>query len=154
MSFKSLETVQVIVRRIGRAAFAAVCVATLSAFGAGVTGDDAKGAVTGWVRLREALGDEIDAEPESVATYPGADGRGEFHVVSLKGGGYVIDLGDIDMTNRKNRIPLFKVGTADMLPAPEALQFVGGIPKGWKLKTSKDGYGYDLARRQFMVIVK
>ena len=75
-------------------------------------------------------------------------------MVSLKGGGYVITSGDIDMTNRKNRIPLFKVGTADMLPAPEALQFVGGIPKGWKLKTSKDGYGYDLARQQFMVIVK
>ena len=58
----------------------------LSAFGAGVTGDDAKGAVAGWVRLREALGDEIAAEPESVATYQGRDGRGEFHVVSLKGG--------------------------------------------------------------------
>lgn len=81
-----------------RAAFVAVCTVTLSAFGAGVTGDDAKGAVTGWVRLREALGEEIDAEPESVATYPGADGKGEFHVVSLKGGGYVITSGDTEIT--------------------------------------------------------
>ena len=70
----------------------------LSAFGAGVTGDDAKGAVAGWVRLREALGDEIAAEPESVATYKGRDGRGEFHVVSLKGGGYVVTSGDTGIT--------------------------------------------------------
>ena len=74
------------------------CAAVLSAFGAGVSGDDAKGAVAGWVRLREALGDEIDAEPESVATYQGRDGVGEFHVVSLKGGGYVITSGDTEIT--------------------------------------------------------
>ena len=81
------------------AAFAAVCVAAaLSAFGAEINGDDAKGAVAGWVRLREALGDEIDAEPESVATYQGQDGVGEFHVVSLKGGGYVITSGDTEIT--------------------------------------------------------
>ena len=77
---------------------AAVAVAALSSFGAGVTGDDARGAVAGWVRLREALGEEIDAEPESVATYPGRDGRGEFHVVSLKGGGYVVTSGDTGIT--------------------------------------------------------
>ena len=75
-----------------------ISTATLAAFGVGVTGDDAKGAVTGWVRLREALGEEIDAEPESVATYPGADGRGEFHVVNLKGGGYVVTSGDTEIT--------------------------------------------------------
>ena len=77
---------------------AAAMVAALSAFGAGVSGDDAKGAVAGWVKLREALGDEINAEPESVATYPGRDGVGEFHVVNLKGGGYVITSGDTEIT--------------------------------------------------------
>jgi hypothetical protein len=41
-----------------------------------------------------------------------------------------------------------------MRPAPEALQFVGGIPKGWELRTLKEGYGYALVRRQFMIIVK
>ena len=76
----------------------AVMAAAMSAFGAGVNGDDAKGAVAGWVRLREALGDEIDAEPESVATYQGLDGVGEFHVVSLVGGGYVITSGDTEIT--------------------------------------------------------
>ena len=63
------------------------------------------------------------------------------------------NLGDIDLTTVK-RIPLFKVGSSAMLPAPETLQFVDGIPKGWELKTAKEGYGYDLMRRQFMVIVK
>ena len=55
---------------------------------------------------------------------------------------------------RNDKIPLFKVGTAAILPAAEALQFVGGIPKGWQLEPSKEGYGYDLVRRQFMVIIK
>ena len=77
---------------------AATLVASLSAFGESVSGDDARNAVTGWVRLREALGDEIVAEPESVATYQGQDGKGEFHVVSLKGGGYVITSGDTSIT--------------------------------------------------------
>ena len=77
---------------------AATLVASLSAFGESVSGDDARNAVTGWVRLREALGDEIVAEPESVATYHGQDGIGEFHVVSLKGGGYVITSGDTSIT--------------------------------------------------------
>ncbi|MBO7684530.1 MAG: C10 family peptidase [Kiritimatiellae bacterium] len=77
---------------------AAAMFAAMPAFGDAVTGDDAKGAVAGWVSLREALGDEIDAEPESVATYQGQDGKGEFHVVSLKGGGYVITSGDTEIT--------------------------------------------------------
>ena len=34
---------------------AAAMATALSAFGAGVTGDDAKGAVAGWVRLREEM---------------------------------------------------------------------------------------------------
>jgi hypothetical protein len=34
-------------------------------------------------------------------------------------------------------------GSTAMLPAPEALQFVGGIPEGWKLKASREGFGYD-----------
>ena len=81
------------------ASVAAVCVAAvLSAFGAEISGDAAKGAVAGWVRLREALGDEIVAEPQSVTTYQGLDGVGEFHVVNLKDGGYVITSGDTEIT--------------------------------------------------------
>ena len=109
----------------------------LSAFGAGVTGDDAKGAVTGWVRLREALGDEIDAELESVATYPGADGRGEFHVVSLKGGGYVITSGDTEITpilgysktgtfDADENSPMWALLTADVAARAAAVEASGG----------------------------
>ncbi len=81
------------------------------------------------------------------------DGTHYLTVTEKLEGTMIIDLGDIDLTTVK-RIPLFKVGSSAMLPAPEALQFIGGIPKGWKLKASKEGYGYDLMRRQFMVIVK
>ena len=120
-----------------RAAFAAVCVATLSAFGAGVSGDDAKGAVAGWVRLREALGDEIDAEPESVVTYQGRDGVGEFHVVSLVGGGYVITSGDTEITpilgysktgtfDADEDSPMWAFLTADVAARAAALEASGG----------------------------
>lgn len=83
--------------------------------------------------------------------YP--DGAHYLEVPEYLSGTMIIDLGDIDRTTLK-RIPLFKVGSSAMLPAPEALQFVGGIPKGWELRTLKEGYGYALVRRQFMVIVK
>ena len=83
--------------------------------------------------------------------YP--DGAHYLEAPEKLSGTMIIDLGDIDLTT-VNRIPLFKVGSSAMLPAPEALQFVGGIPKGWELRTSKEGYGYVLVRRQFMIIVK
>ena len=76
--------------------------------------------------------------------YP--DGAHYLEVPEYLSGTMIIDLGDIDLTTLK-RIPLFKVGTADMLLAPEALQFVGGIPNGWELRTLKEGYGYALVRR-------
>ena len=117
---------------------AATMAAALSAFGAGVTGDDAKGAVTGWVRLREALGDEIDAEPESVATYQGQDGKGEFHVVNLKGGGYVITSGDTEITpilgysktgtfDADENSPMWALLTADVAARAAAVEASGGM---------------------------
>ena len=119
------------------AAFVAtvLCVATasFSAFGANVSGDDAKNAVTGWVRLREALGDEIVAEPESVVTYQGQGGKGEFHVVSLKGGGYVITSGDTEITpilcysktgtfDADQNSPMWALMTADVAARAAALE--------------------------------
>ena len=116
----------------------------LSAFGAGVTGDDAKGAVTGWVRLREALGDEIDAEPEAVATYQGQDGRGEFHVVSLKGGGYVITSGDTEITpilgysktgtfDADENSPMWALLTADVAARAAAVEASASSGAGLRL---------------------
>jgi len=124
--------------------FAATMGAALSAFGAGVTGDDAKGAVTGWVRLREALGDEIDAEPESVATYPGADGKGEFHVVNLKGGGYVVTSGDTEITpilgysktgtfDADENSPMWALLTADVAARAAAVEASASSGAGLRL---------------------
>ena len=124
--------------------FAATMGAALSAFGAGVTGDDAKGAVTGWVRLREALGEEIDAEPESVATYQGQDGRGEFHVVNLKGGGYVITSGDTEITpilgysktgtfDADENSPMWALLTADVAARAAAVEASASSGAGLRL---------------------
>ena len=128
--------------------FAAVfAAAALSAFGAGVSGDDAKGAVAGWVSLREALGDEIDAEPESVATYQGRDGVGEFHVVSLKGGGYVITSGDTEITpilgysktgtfDADENSPMWALLTVDVAARAAAL---GGSPSSATAQADSSG---------------
>ena len=127
-----------------------ISTATLAAFGAGVTGDDAKGAVTGWVRLREALGDEIDAEPESVATYQGQNGKGEFHVVSLKGGGYVITSGDTEITpilgysktgtfDADENSPMWALLTADVAARAAALEGASGQATGGRRLSSSGG---------------
>lgn len=42
---------------------------------------------------KEALGDDFDANPESVAAYDGEDGKGRFYVVALEVGGYVVASG-------------------------------------------------------------
>ena len=62
-----------------------------------VTAADAEEAVKGWVNLREALGEQISAEPESVLEYTANGGTGTYHVVSLKGGGFVVTSGDTAM---------------------------------------------------------
>ena len=116
---------------------ALAALARLAVFGAAVGGDDAKSAVAGWVRLREALGDEIAAEPESVATYPGRDGKGEFHVVSLKGGGYVITSGDTGIMpilgysrtgafDADEGSPMLALLAADVAGRTAALEAAGG----------------------------
>ena len=83
--------------RIITAAFF-VFAAGMGAFAAEVAPDAAQEAVAGWVRLKEALGEQFDAAPASTATYQGRDGKGVFHVVSFEGGGYVVTSGDTDFT--------------------------------------------------------
>lgn len=63
-----------------------------------VSSDDALCAVRGWVNLKEALGGDFDANPESVTAYDGEDGKGRFYVVTLEGGGYVVASGDDEVT--------------------------------------------------------
>ena len=66
----------------------------LSAMGEEVSSDVAEDAARGWINLREALGEEIAAEPESVLSYDAKDGKGKYYVVNLKGGGFVVTSGD------------------------------------------------------------
>ena len=85
-----------VLRRITAAFFAFA--AGTGAFAVEVSPDAAQEAVAGWVRLKEALGEQFDAAPASTATYQGRDGKGVFHVVSFEGGGYVVTSGDTDFT--------------------------------------------------------
>ena len=77
------------------AAIAAVCAA--GAFGEEVSSDDALLAAKGWISLKEALGEQFSAEPENVRTYEAKDGKGRYHVVSLKGGGFVVTSADTEI---------------------------------------------------------
>lgn len=67
------------------------------AIGEEVSSDVAEDAARGWINLREALGEEITAEPESVLTYDAKDGKGKYYVVNLQGGGFVVTSGDTEI---------------------------------------------------------
>ena len=67
------------------------------AMGEEVSSDVAEDAARGWINLREALGEEITAEPESVLTYDAKDGKGKYYVVNLQGGGFVVTSGDTEI---------------------------------------------------------
>ena len=77
-----------------------ILVGLVTCFGhaAEMSSDDALCAVRGWVNLKEALGGDFDATPESVTAYDGEDGKGRFYVVTLEGGGYVVTSGDDEVT--------------------------------------------------------
>lgn len=66
-----------------------------ASMGAEVTGDEAAQAVKGWASLGEALGQDFNGmETNSVLTCAGIGGTGTYHVVSFKGGGFVVTSGD------------------------------------------------------------
>lgn len=74
--------------------------ATFLALGAAaeeVSSDIAEKAARGWINLREALGEEITAEPESVLSYTANGGKGRYYVVNLQGGGFVVTSGDTEI---------------------------------------------------------
>ena len=62
-----------------------------------VSSDVAEDAARGWINLRESLGGEITAEPESVLSYDAKDGKGKYYVVNLKGGGFVVTSGATEL---------------------------------------------------------
>ncbi len=80
-----------------RMAVALFALLTFCASGEEVSSDVAEDAARGWINLREALGEEITAEPESVLTYDAKDGKGKYYVVNLQGGGFVVTSGDTEI---------------------------------------------------------
>ena len=76
-------------------AFAVCC--TAGVFGDDVSSSNAMEAARGWINLKEALGEEFSAEPESVQAYEANGGTGTYYVVSLAGGGFVVTSGDTTM---------------------------------------------------------
>jgi hypothetical protein len=67
----------------------------------------------------------------------------------------IVDTGDFDMSARKTPLPLFKVGSAEMLPAEGDIAFsAGAVPRGWKLFPAEEGYGYMLQRVGFAIFLR
>ena len=67
-----------------------------------------------------------------------------------------VDISGIDFTAGKS-IPLFKVGSANMLPAPANVVLTGGtLPDGWRLMQTADGRGYWIRNlnRQLRLILR
>ena len=63
-----------------------------------VTGEEAMSAVAGWVNVKEALGAEFSAQATTnVLAYTAKDGKGNYYVVNLEGGGFVVTSGDTAM---------------------------------------------------------
>ena len=86
--------------RIAACAAAVVLGAVGTAVAAEVAADEASEAVRGWAALQEALTGKERFSADGVAkveTYQGRDGRGSFHVVSFKGGGFAVTSGDTEI---------------------------------------------------------
>ena len=77
----------------------AVCLGglSLSVRATEVTGEEAVDVVKGWTALKEALGCDFTAQPESALECHGLGGTGTYYVVSLAGGGFVVTSGDTAM---------------------------------------------------------
>lgn len=78
-------------------------------------------------------------------------GTGYLTVTTSLSGTVNVDLGGLEMSGR---IPLFKVGTAEMLPEKSAIAFTDALPNGWELHVTDDGLGYYLVRMGFSVVVR
>ena len=82
------------------------------------------------------------------------NGTGYFTVTESLSGTMMIDMSGLDLESTYNKIPLVKVGSAEMRSSV-SVDFVSGTkPKGWALVKTADGLGYDLARTGFSIIVR
>ena len=81
-------------------------------------------------------------------------GEGYLTITESLTGTVTIDLSGLDLSGGK-AIPLFKVGSAEMLPAINEISFAPLTDKGGrKLRKTPDGLGYDLVRDGLTVILR
>ena len=81
-------------------------------------------------------------------------GEGYLTITESLTGTVTIDLSGLDLSGGK-AIPLFKVGSAEMLPAINEIAFAPLTDKGGrKLRKTPDGLGYDLVRDGLTVILR
>lgn len=80
-------------------------------------------------------------------------GTGYLTITESLSGTMTIDLSGLELP--AGSIPLFKVGSAAMLPAENEIAFAAGFDtKGWRLRKTSDGLGYDLARVGFTILIR
>ncbi len=80
-------------------------------------------------------------------------GTGYLAITESLSGTMTIDLSGLELP--AGSIPLFKVGSAAMLPAENEIAFAAGFDtKGWRLRKTSDGLGYDLARVGFTILIR
>ena len=83
------------------------------------------------------------------------DGDGYLMVSDALVGTMLIDMTGIDLSGVTSRFPLFKTGTAEILPAADAVEFVGGsVPSGRLLLKVSSGFGYDLGSAGFFILLR
>jgi len=83
------------------------------------------------------------------------DGAGYLTVSDALDGTMLIDMTGIDLSGVTGRFPLFKTGTAEILPAASAVEFVGGRPpSGRVLIKPTSGFGYDLGADGFAILLR
>ncbi|MBQ6142172.1 MAG: hypothetical protein IJI54_12915 [Kiritimatiellae bacterium] len=81
------------------------------------------------------------------------DGTGFFTAATISGA-IVLDVADaVSAASATGVVPLFKVGSAEALPAAGSISFTGGLPAGWSLVQTEDGLGYELRARGVMFMV-
>jgi len=65
--------------------------------------------------------------------------------LTVEGGTMTIDISEIDFASRTS-VPLFRVGSAEMLPEPSQITIDGDLPEGWELAKLPSGLGYKLRK--------
>ena len=81
-------------------------------------------------------------------------GTGYLTVTESFSGTMLIDASGLDLESIYDRVPLFKVGSEEMLSSVPVDFVAGTKPKGWVLAKTADGLGYDLFRSGFSIIVR